>query len=75
MRSESGDDIMIRRFLAETLFGQTQGFSLNVQRLSLSPNTVQTCSHASLGFVLIDSLDALHDHALALNLDTLDDLL
>ena len=36
---------------------------------------VQTCSHPSLGFFLVDSLDALHDHALALNLDSLDYLL
>ena len=61
--------------MSETLVGQSIGFSLNVQRLGLSPNTVQTCSHASLGFVLVDPLDALHDHALALNLDTLDDIL
>ena len=73
MRSESGVDFNIRRFLAETLFGQTQGFSLNIQRLGLSPNTVKTCSHASLGLVLVDPLDALHDNALALNLDALDD--
>ena len=73
MQSESGVDINIRRFLAETLFGQTQGFSLNVQRLGLSPNTVQTCSHASLGLVLVDHMDALYNQARAVHLDALDD--
>ena len=73
MQSESGVDINIRRFLAETLVGQPQGFSLNFQFLGLNPNTVQTCSHASLGFLLVNPLDAVDDHTLALNLDALDD--
>ena len=73
MRSESGVDINLRGFFAETLAGQSLGLSLDVQRLGLSPYTVQSGSHAPLGFLPVDPLDAVDDHALALNLDALDD--
>ena len=47
--------------------------SLNVQRLGLDPDAVQTCGDASLGLLLFDSLDALHDQALAVHLDAFDE--
>ena len=73
MQSESGVDINIRRFFAETLVLKPKRFSLNVQFLGLNPNTVKTCSNASLGFLLVNPLDVVDDHTLALNLDALYD--
>ena len=40
----------------------------------MSPNAFKTSCHALLGLLMVDPLDALDDHTLALNLDTLDDL-
>ena len=50
----------------------THKYSLNVQRLGLSRNSVQTAGDASLGLLLFDLLNALHDHTRAIHLDALD---
>ena len=51
----------------------THEYSLNVQRLGLCTNAVQTSSDASLGLLLVDLLNALHDHTRAVHLDALDE--
>ena len=50
----------------------THEYSLNVQRLGLSTNAIQTAGNASLRLLLFDLLNALHDHTRAVNLDALD---
>ena len=47
--------------------------SLNVQRLGLGPDASKTRGDAPLGLLLVDPLDALHDQALAVHLDALDE--
>jgi hypothetical protein len=71
LASESGVDGNLERFSAETLVGEAQDYSLNVHRLGLNPNAVQTCGYTSLGLLLFDPLDTLHDQALTVHLDTL----
>ena len=73
MLSESEVDINIKNFSSESLISKTHEYSLNVQRLGLSPNAIQTSVDTSLGFLLINLLDALHDHTLAVDLNTLDE--
>ena len=47
--------------------------SLDVQRLGLSPDAIQAGTDASLGLLLVDPLDALHDQALAVHLEAIDE--
>ena len=75
MRSESGVEIIIKKFSSESLIRETHEYSLNIQRLGLSTNAVQTTGDASLGLLLFDLLNALHDHHRAVHLDALDESL
>ena len=75
MRSESEVDINIKKFSSESLIRETHEYSLNVKRLGLSPNAIQSFGDTSLDFLLINLLDALHDHTRAVDLNALDELL
>jgi hypothetical protein len=71
--SESEVDINIKKFSSESLIRLTHEYSLNVQRLGLSTNAIQTAGDASLRLLLVDLLDALLDHTRAVHLDALDE--
>ena len=73
MLSESEVKINFKKFSSESLIRLTHEYSLNVQRLGLSTNAIQTAGDASLRLLLVNLLDALHDHTLAVHLDALDE--
>ena len=75
MLSESEVDINIKKFSSVSLIRLTHEYSLNVQRLGLSTNAIQTAGDASLRLLLINLLDALHNHTRAVHLDALDESL
>ena len=72
MVSESEVDINIKKFSSESLIRLTHECSLNVQRLGLSTNAVQTADDASLDLLLVYLMNALNDHTGAIHLDALD---
>ena len=73
MVSESEVDINIKKFSSKYMIRLTQEYSFNFQRLGLNSNAVQTAGDTSLGLLLFDLLNALHDHTRAVHLDALDE--
>ena len=73
MRSKSEVDINIKKFSSESLISKTHEYSLNLQRVGLCTNAVQTSSDTFLGLLLFDLLNALNDHTRAVHLDALDE--